>query len=167
VKPFALVSYFDLASAQQAKMDATLRVVNPGVSDGDLCAMIYVFDSTQEMNECCGCRVSDSSLLTLSLRHDLADNPLTGRKPKTGLIKMVPSDPASNPHCDAGSLSASGVLAVWEVNVVDAGGETPQLIESQANPVALPNAEASVLAGECTAIKSLGSGRGVCSCGRH
>jgi uncharacterized protein YjdB len=167
VQPLSLVSYFDLTSAQKAQMDGTVRVVNPGLTGGDLCAMIYVFDSTQEMNECCGCRVPDSGLLTLSLRYDLTGNPLTGRKPKTGLIKIVPSDPASNPQCDASSLSANGALAGWESNVVIADGGTPQLVESQSNPVVLPNAEASVLAGECTAIKSLGSGQGVCSCGRQ
>jgi uncharacterized protein YjdB len=166
VMPLALVSYFDLASAQQAQLDGTVRVTNPGFNSGDLCAMIYVFDNRQEMNECCGCKVSDSGLLTLSLENDLTSNPLTGRKPKTGVIRIVPSDPTSNPQCDASALSPAGELVGWESNVLAPAGGTPQIVESESDLVSLSNGESSVLAGECGAIKALGGGQGICSCGK-
>jgi hypothetical protein len=166
VTPLALVSYFDLASAQQAQLDGTVRLTNPGLNSADLCAMIYVFDNRQEMNECCGCKVSDSGLLTLSLENDLTSNPLTGRKPQTGVIRIVPSDPTSNPQCDASSLSPAGELVGWESNVVAPPGGTPQIVESEADLVSLGSGESSVLAGECGAIKALGGGQGICSCGK-
>jgi hypothetical protein len=46
--------------------DATVRINNPGSTNGDLCAMIYVYDSNQEMNECCGCLTTPDGLRTLS-----------------------------------------------------------------------------------------------------
>lgn len=59
-KVYAL-SYFSNAHTTGAP-DAVLRLVNDGnVSDsspaGDLCASIYVFDSTEELQECCSCRI--------------------------------------------------------------------------------------------------------------
>ena len=35
--------------------DATVRIDNPGLTYGNLCAMIYVFDQDQQLTECCGC----------------------------------------------------------------------------------------------------------------
>jgi hypothetical protein len=35
--------------------DATVRMDNPGLTYGNLCAMVYVFDADQQLSECCGC----------------------------------------------------------------------------------------------------------------
>src|SRR5271165_772522 len=69
--------------------DGTFRVINPGTSGGELCANIYVFDSYQELSECCSCPLSPDSLRTLSIDHDLTYNPLTGVVLSTGVIKVV------------------------------------------------------------------------------
>src|SRR4051794_7881051 len=68
-----------------ALADSVVRVVNPGVqgtplsSDhGTICADIYVFDSTQEMLECCSCPITANGIIELSLLNDLMQNPLTG-----------------------------------------------------------------------------------------
>ena len=165
VNPLTLVSYFDLTSTQTANIDGTVRLINPGLTGGDLCAMIYVFDSNQEMNECCGCKISDAGLLTLSLENDLTGNPLTGVKPGQGVIQIVSSDPTSNPQCDATSLSPTGQLAGWTTNAYADSSGAAGVVESPSHASTLTSNASSTLGGTCAALRSLGSGQGVCSCG--
>ena len=40
------------------------------------CAMIYVFDTSQAMEECCGCPLTADGLLTFSITNDLAAFPV-------------------------------------------------------------------------------------------
>lgn len=164
VTPLMTVSYFDRANAVSSGYDGTLQLVNPGFTPADLCAMVYVFDSNQELNECCGCRISDSGLLTLSLLHDLTANPLTGKPPTAGTILMVPSDLGQGGQCNADSPAPDSVILGWETNVQGSTG-TYQLTETPATTVSLSNTEAQVLAHQCAAVQQLGSGTGVCSCG--
>lgn len=164
VIPLMTVSYFNLANAKKSGIDSTIRFSNPGVTSGDLCAMIYVFDRNQEMNECCGCKISDSGLLTLSLVNDLTANTLTGKKPVAGVIEVVPSTPGPNGQCNAGSLAPNGVLAGWGTNVQASNGIYNVTEESYAT-TQLSNTEQAVLSGECSMMQVLGSGNGICSCG--
>src|SRR6202030_2458626 len=83
--------------------DATVRIDNPGLTYGNLCAMIYVFDADQQLSECCGCVETHNGLRTLSVRTDLTSNPLTRIVSRNGVIKVVsaavnnsPCDPTSN-----------------------------------------------------------------------
>jgi len=46
------------------------------VSNGETCAMIYVFDTSQAMEECCGCPITADGLLTLSITNQLAQQPV-------------------------------------------------------------------------------------------
>src|SRR5271169_6802255 len=69
--------------------DATVRIDNPGLTYGYLCAMIYVFDADQQMSECCGCAESHNNLSTYSVRFELTGNPLTGVVSTNGVIKVV------------------------------------------------------------------------------
>lgn len=165
VSPLALVRYYDLSSDPKTNIDGTIRIVNPGFQTGDICAMVYVFDQSQEMNECCGCSLSDSALLTLSLANDLTNNTLTGKKSTAGLIKIVPADSSTNPTCNAGTPAPNSLLTAWGTDAQMQPGGTSQVTEGQLDFVPLTTAETSVLRGECSAIQSLGSGRGVCSCG--
>src|SRR5271155_1887450 len=41
--------------------------------------MIYVFDSDQALQECCGCPVSSDGLLTLDIDQLLVANPVSGQ----------------------------------------------------------------------------------------
>jgi hypothetical protein len=165
VVPLITINYFDLASAQQSGADGTIRFTNPGLTNGNLCAMIYVFDEKQEMSECCGCSVSDSGLRTLSLVADLTSNPLIGVPPPRGVLKIVPSDPASNPQCDPGSLTPSGMILAWGSNAQTQPDGTPQITESNFDLAPLSDGEASALVSDCTYLRQLGSGQGTCSCG--
>src|ERR1700736_2694288 len=95
---FAL-SYFSNANTRGAP-DAVLRLVTDGtVSDaspaGDLCASVYVFDSKEEMNECCSCRITPNGILSLSVNTNLTSDTVTGRSPTRGIIKVVSSKPVA------------------------------------------------------------------------
>ena len=87
--------------------DATVRIDNPGLTYGNVCAMIYVFDADQQLTECCGCVETHNGLRTISVSLNLTSNPLTGVRSRNGVIKVVaaavnnsPCDPTSNvkPH---------------------------------------------------------------------
>ncbi len=169
VVPLQLVNYFNHAAAVSSGVDGTLQLANPGLTagntvSGDLCAMVYVFDQNQELNECCGCRISDSGLKTLSLLYDLTANPVTGTKPNVGEIKIVPSDPSQNPQCDAASLTPSGALTGWETNPQVSPG-TLQVTETEFAAEPLSATEAAFVANMCTYLEKLGSGKGICTCG--
>jgi hypothetical protein len=79
--------------------DATVRIDNPGLTYGNLCAFIYVFDNDQQLTECCGCVETHNGLRTLSVRRNLTSNPLTGRVSNNGVIKIV-SGAVNNAPCD-------------------------------------------------------------------
>jgi trimeric autotransporter adhesin len=164
VVPLSLVNYFNHAGAVKSGVDGTIQLANPGLTPGDLCAMVYVFDQNQELNECCGCTISDSGLRTLSVLNDLTSNPLTGTKPRGGEIKIVPSDPTQNPQCNPGSLAPTGALAGWGTNA-QGSGSAAQVTETPFEVVPLSNVEAAFLANMCSYATQLGSGKGICSCG--
>lgn len=165
VMPLIAVNYFDRASAMKAGTDSTIRLTNPDSTPESLCAMVYVFDQNQELNECCGCAVSDSGLRTFSLTLDLTANPLTGKKPPNGVIKVVPSDIVQNPLCDPSTLSPTGIILGWGSNVQLAPGGTFQMTETKFEMAPLSDGESSSLAAQCSFAKQLGSGKGICSCG--
>ena len=164
VNPMLLVTYFNLANSVQSGIDGTLQIVHPGVTLGDICAMVYVFDSKQELNECCGCKISESGIRSLSLINDLTSNTLTGKKPVAGTIEIVPSDVAQNGLCNAGTISPDSGLSAWDTNVQASQG-TYTITETTLSQTSLSSAEAAVLATECSMMQQLGSGQGICSCG--
>ena len=43
----------------------------------EICAMLYVFDTTQEMEECCGCPLTSDALLVLNVTGSLTANPVS------------------------------------------------------------------------------------------
>jgi hypothetical protein len=163
VMPLLSVLYFNRANAQKSGIDSTIRLTNTD-SIGGLCAMIYVFDRNQELNECCGCSISDSGMRTLSLLNDLTANPLTGKAPVAGIIEVVSSDPKQNPQCNPGKLNPTGQIVGWGTNVQGGNGNY-EVTESAFENSALSNTQATVLATECGMLEQLGSGQGTCTCG--
>ena len=87
--------------------DSLLRLLNPNGSAntglaGELpqtvCAMIYVFDTDQEMGECCGCPLSSTKLTNFSVKNNLLSNFILGggNDYGNGAIAVV----ASNQNAD-------------------------------------------------------------------
>jgi hypothetical protein len=79
-------SYFDTRAGGN-----TVKIINPEThSGGFLCAMTYVFRSDEQLDECCGCPVTDEGLRTIAV----AKEPFT-------------KDPLVTNQCQASGTQAS------------------------------------------------------------
>ncbi len=145
--------------------DATIRLDNDG-SDAasNLCADIFIFDSNEEMSECCACLETPDGLRTLSVNADLTANPLTGVLLNTGVIKIVPASPAAG-TCPVPyyiNPIAGAEIQSWATHIQN---NTFAVTETASQVSVLSSAEETALARQCGAIERIGSGRGICSCG--
>jgi len=163
------VTYYSNANTTGAP-DGTLRIINDGdaatsevegVPNGNMWADIYVFDDSEEMQECCSCFVSPDGLLSESVNKNLTANELTGRAENTrGVIKVLsaldsdPTDVDYYPglrgfmtHIQAGATKTT--FAVTEAPLADSNFSVPEI---------------QALEQSCSFAITLGSGYGVCSC---
>jgi Bacterial Ig-like domain (group 2) len=163
VMPLTTVAYFNRSNAASSGSDGTIRLTNP--SSAPICAMVYVFDRTQELEECCGCKIVDNQLLTLSLIHDLTANTLTGKMPVAGTIEVTPSDPTSGGECNPAAPAPDNIVLGWETNV-QSSTQASMVTEIPLATTPLSQSEAEALAAQCGAIQQLGGGAGTCSCGQ-
>jgi hypothetical protein len=145
--------------------DATVRIDNPGLTYGNLCAMIYVFDADQQLTECCGCVETHNGLRTISVRANLTSNPLTGIVSRNGVIKIV-SAAVNNSPCDPTSnVSPKANLRAWVTHIQNAVGTAWPITETEASDSTLGATELANLQAQCAFVNILGSGQGICSCG--
>ncbi len=167
------VDYYANANTAGAP-DATVRIVNPGTADDptsggkeaeDLCALIYVFDANQQLSECCGCYVTANALLTLSVNNNLTANPLLGAKLSTGVIKIVSSTiNRIVDGCDPTTITPIPALRAWATHIQNRVGTAFPVTEGESQAATLGRGEQADLAEDCTVLKELGSGAGVCKC---
>lgn len=170
------VTYF---SNNGGALDQEVRIINPGAyapsyPPSNLCAMIYVFNNDQELQECCGCLISPDGLLELSVNKNLTSNTFTGIKPANGDIKFVsalPNDFFGGVPCDptGGGILPNGGYALnilatpdirgWSTHVQTDGAIT----EDELQPATLSEGELDSLQEECYGIASVGSGFGICA----
>ncbi|MGA8437033.1 MAG: hypothetical protein WB762_32960 [Candidatus Sulfotelmatobacter sp.] len=157
------VDYFSNANTGGAP-DGTLRLDNDGAAGVNLCADIFVFDSNEELSECCSCLETPDGLRTLSVNADLTANPLTGVVLSTGVIKIVAAAPTSG-NCGIPNHIATvtdGEIQGWATHIQNSNfAET----ETASQVSFLSATEQTRLARQCGAIVSVGSGKGICSCG--
>jgi len=167
---YYFVTYYSNANTSGAP-DGTLRIINDGdysttevegVPNGNLSADIYVFDDSQELQECCSCLVSPDGLLSESVNKELTANELTGRaETSRGVIKVIgdryPGDP-TDPAEIAGLRGFMTHIQAGATKTAFAITETP-LADSN-----LSSAEAEALGQLCSFAITLGSGFGTCSC---
>ena len=85
--PVYFVTYYSNNVA--AAPDATVRVINNGETFGLLWADYYVFDDSQELTQCCSCLITPDGINSESVRNNLTANPLTGKIPTRGVIKIL------------------------------------------------------------------------------
>ena len=156
------LNYF--ANNVAAAPDETVRIDNPGLTYGNLCAMIYVFDADQQLTECCGCVETHNGLRTLSVKRDLTSNPLTGVISNNGVIKII-SAAVNNSPCDPTSnVSPKANLRSWGTHTQNFIGTWP-ITETEFSDSTLGATELANLQAQCAFIGILGSGHGICSCG--
>ena len=166
------LNYFSNANSTNALVpDATAHISNPGLTYGNLCAMIYVFDLDQQLSECCGCIETHNGLRTLSVNANLTGNPLTGVKSKSGVIKVI-SAAVNNSPCDpTANVKPTANLRVWVTHIGNGvplgtfGGTVWPITETESSDSTLGATELANLQAQCAFINILGSGQGVCSCG--
>jgi len=157
------VNYFSNNAAPAP--DATVRIDNPGLTYGNLCAMIYVFDADQQLTECCGCVETHNGLRTLSVRSNLTSNPLTGVVSRNGVIKIV-SAAVNNSPCDPTSnVKPTSNLRAWVTHIQNAVGTAWPITETESSDSTLGATELANLQAQCDFVNILGSGQGICSCG--
>jgi len=188
---YYFVTYYSNANTTGAP-DGTLRIINdgdnatsetegiPGGKFANLYANIYVFDDSEEMQDCCSCLVTPDGLLSESVNKQLV-NPaieLTGRAElNRGVIKIVSTfenDPTV--IIDGVMLQVPG-LRGWMTHVqatsTSVGATKPWPSTGKApfyvteTPLADSNlsaAEALALEESCSLAITLGSGFGVCTC---
>jgi len=178
-----LVSYFDVFTNEN-----NLRIVNPTKLNGSICAMIYVFDASEEMGECCGCPITPNELLYGQIQRDLLSRWATGNPaPGAGVIKIVSTlktgsscpfgDPACNKGggftssppiaCDPTSESTQSPVAnlsAWITHSEAVGTTTANSVEEFADEGSADSSEGAFLPQECENIISNGTGEGWCSC---
>ncbi|HUB02311.1 MAG TPA: hypothetical protein VL983_06485 [Terriglobales bacterium] len=141
--------------------DGTVRFINDGDTGANLYAAIYVFDDSQELQACGACVITPDGVLSEDVKTELTNNPLTGRVPTRGVIKVLSSsswDP-TNPWPVAGlrgfathiqrATPTSGAYATTETAVADAN---------------LTSTEEWALANLCYYAGLLGSGQGTITC---
>jgi hypothetical protein len=162
-QPLYRVDYFANAHTAGAQ-DGTLRLDNDGADASNLCADIFIFDSNEEMSECCACLETPDGLRTLSINTDLTANPLTGVVLSTGVIKVVPATPAGGTCPDPYYINtvAGAEIQSWGTHIQDT---TFAVTETASQVSVLSSAEQTSLASQCGAIERVGSGKGICSCG--
>jgi hypothetical protein len=169
------VTYYSNANTEAAP-DAVLRVVNDGAAataetegqpNGALWASIYVFNDSQELQECCSCPITSDGMLSESVNVQLTANELTGREERTrGVIKVISS--STN---DPTAVGLKAGLRGWMTHI-QAAGNFPErgpfyVTESRLADSNLSAAELASLESSCSFAISLGSGYGVCSCTRE
>ena len=136
------VSYFSNNVA--AAPDATVRFINDGDTGGTLWAAFYVFDDSQELTECCACEITPDGLLSESVKSNLTANPITGKVPTRGVIKVISS--ASN---DPTGVIPTAGLRGWATHIQVVKGTTYAITETQFADANLATAERILLDNLC------------------
>jgi len=167
------VTYYSNANTAGAPA-ATLRLINDGdksttetegIPNGNLWASIYVFDDSQEFQECCSCEVTPDGLLSENVNTQLLANSLTHKVNTRGVIKVVSSSTTGG---DPTNNTLAPGLRGWETHIQRvAGGTTLAAFAVTEAPLAdsnLSGTEKTVLQELCSFAITLGSGRGTCTC---
>jgi len=154
---FYSVTYYSNANTAGAP-DATLRVINDGDLAMNLYADIYVFDDSQEMEECCACVITPDGLLSESVNKQLTANPVTGIKTTRGVVKVLASE-TSDPTNAVMDPGLHGWMS--HIQKLPSGYALTEATLADSN---LSPGEQNDLQNACFFVKILGSGQGICSC---
>jgi hypothetical protein len=163
--PFG-VAYFTNANTAGAP-DGQLRFTNDGETGGNLEANIYVFDTSEEMLECCCIYLTPNQYAAVDINNDLTSKPLTGPPPIRGIIKVVSSAGASG-ACPASAAATAytplGGIRAWISQIQQVAVGTYSITESDLKDSDLSSTELTFLQTTCAEVLAEGSGKaGACS----
>ncbi len=160
------VTYYSNAIHSDGVRDQVVRLINDGDTAADLWASFYVFDDSQEMQECCSCQVTPDGLTSESVETNIIPHTLTGQVKSRGVIKIISSSIAAAGPTNFTNAPTPG-LRVWSTHTQR---DTPTsgayyTSETQAAPANLASSEEKVLETLCYYVYVLGGdGPGICSC---
>ncbi len=163
-------TYYSNANTTGAP-DQTVRIINDGDTGANLWASFYVFDDSEEMQECCSCEVTPDGLLSESVNANLTANSLTTKVNTRGVIKVIASSveasgPANFFHPgDFTNIPVPG-LRVWSTHIqrTTPGAGDFYVSETQAADSNLASSEETLLETLCLFVNLLSGGEAVCSC---
>ena len=158
------VTYYSNANTAGAP-DGTVRVINDGASGGGLCAAFYVFDDSQEMQECCSCPVTADGLIAESINRDLLGNSLTSFINHRGVIKVVSTNQVAPGVCDPTRGTPTVGIRGWATHIQRGTSPAWPVTETVLHDANLAGSELAGLQQFCSFEIILGSGRGTCTCG--
>ena len=169
--------------------DNILRLVNPAGNANrafgmvtNKCAMIYVFDDSQEMQACCGCPLTPAQLEDFSVNDNLLSN-IIGVPSGTGAIAVRAQDVNNNncnsfrnpgttqAGCNSGCDPTNGPPSNLDSNLL--GSIThQQFVDGTSSLTEVPLFQNSggeaqnniYLIEECAALIGNGTGAGICHC---
>jgi hypothetical protein len=150
---YYFVTYYSNANYEGAP-GAVLRIVNDGDAstsetegrpNGNLWASIYVFDNSQELQECGTCFISADGILSEWVNSELLANPLTGKVNHNGVINVV----KAGLHGWATHIQVASPYAVTETPLADSNLVSPEKVALQDS---------------CSFAITLGSGAGTITC---
>lgn len=157
------VTYFSNANTASAP-NAVVRFINDGDTEANLFADYYVFDDSQELQECCSCLITpdglNSEYINKASSQSLTGNTLTGKTLTRGVIKVI-SDAAGNAAAPVPTPGLRG----WGVHIQALTTKTTFAVtETRFADSNLSASEQTLLGELCSFAQILGSGQGVCSC---
>jgi len=165
-----LSGYYDFGTG--SVVDNNIELENPTSTNGSICAMIYIFDTREEMGECCGCPITPNQLLHDSIKHVIGNSwTLAPGAPSHGVIQVVSATennvtvpPSAHPCLPNQFYSPTPTLDGWvthaqTISAIASLTEVPLTDNGDADPT-----EGTFLINLCGAIIGNGSGSGVCNC---
>ncbi|MGA8067810.1 MAG: hypothetical protein WBV31_10820 [Terriglobales bacterium] len=163
------VTYFSNSPQGAGVPDQTVRIINDGDTGANLWASYYVFDDSQEMQECCSCEVTPDGLNSESVEHNLTNNTLTSRPVSRGVIKIIGSSVAAGGPNFTNTLAAG--LRGWATHVQSPQNKSPygagpfSQTETGLRDSNLSPSQETLLETLCLYVNLLGGGgQGVCTC---
>jgi hypothetical protein len=138
--------------------------------------MIYVFDTSQALQECCGCPVSADGLLTLDISSDLASDAVAFPEPTRlnpdsiltdGVIEILSTQPDPNQftECDPTGGLTSTLILEPTLRAWAGHPQNTNITEEEFSDIPNSTQEtANSLAALCGDIQLLGTGLGICNC---
>jgi len=143
-------TYYSNANTTGAPIQ-DLRIINDGDTNGNLWASIYVFDDSQELQECCSCVITPDGLLSEDVNVNLTANAITGKKPTRGVIKVISSSTESDVNTSFAPNTPTAGLRVWGTHTQRATATTGAfyVTETKAADSNLSGAEQSLLQNLC------------------
>jgi hypothetical protein len=157
-------TYYSNANTAGAP-DAVIRFINDGDTGANLWASYYVFDNSQELQECCSCQITPDGINSEDVNKNLTANSLTRYVNTNGVIKVI----ASSVGNASGNTPAAG-LHGFATHIQRAAPAFPAgtgaffVTETAFADSNLAAGEETMLELLCKFEVILGSGRGVCSC---